>query len=69
MGLFSRKSSSSNEQLPINPRTGRPIRSDREFWTDLAADARGRAARADSKEGRKAMEKNARDFEKRARKS
>jgi plasmid maintenance system antidote protein VapI len=68
MGLFSRKTeTSSSTETGINPRTGRPFKTDTEFWNDLAKDADQRAARADSKEGRKAMEKNARDFRRRAR--
>jgi hypothetical protein len=66
MGLFSRKP----ETGPgINPRTGQPIRPPAEMWESLAADADRRAAQADSKEGRKAMEKNARDFRRNARRS
>lgn len=65
MGLFSRNKSNNTEST--NPKTGRPFKTDREFWGDLAADARRRAAAADSTEGRAAMEQNARDFEQRAR--
>ncbi|MEV6180172.1 hypothetical protein [Streptomyces sp. NPDC052015] len=52
-----------------NPRTSRPIRSESEMWTSLAKDADHRAAQADSKQGRKAMEKNARDFRRNARRT
>ena len=68
MGLFSRKSESSTS-TETNPRTGQPFRSESEFWNDLAADAARRAAQADSKEGRKAMEKNASDFRRNARRA
>ncbi|MEH0586202.1 hypothetical protein QA942_19780 [Streptomyces sp. B21-106] len=70
MSLFSRKSERDVDTSPgTNPRTGKPIRTEREAWNDFAADADRRAARADSKEGRKAMEKNARDFRRNARRS
>lgn len=65
MGLFSRKRHVDTSP-GINPRTGQPIRTEREAWNDFAKDADQRAARADSKEGRKAMEKNARAFRRRA---
>lgn len=68
MGLFSRKSETSTS-TGTNPRTGQPLRSETQFWNDFAADADRRAAQADSKEGRKAMEKNARDFRRNARRS
>jgi hypothetical protein len=68
MGLFSRNSAAGTS-TGTNPRTGQPIRSETQMWTDLAADADRRADQADSKEGRKAMEKNARDFRRNARKS
>lgn len=68
MGLFSRKSETPTS-TGINPRTGQPIRSETQMWTDLAADADNRATQADSKQGRKAMEKNARDFRRNARRS
>lgn len=68
MGLFSRKSETS-ASTGTNPRTGRPIRSETQMWTDLADDADRRAAQADSKQGRKAMENNARDFRRNARRS
>lgn len=68
MGLFSRKSETSTS-TGTNPRTGQPIRSETQMWTDLAADADQRATQADSKQGRKAMEKNARDFRRNARRS
>lgn len=68
MGLFSRKSETS-ASAGTNPRTGQPLRSETQFWNDLAADADRRATQADSKEGRKAMEKNARDFRRNARKT
>lgn len=50
----------------INPRTGQPYRCETQMWTDLAADADRRATQADSKQGRKAMEQNARDFRRNA---
>jgi hypothetical protein len=59
MGLFSRSGES-------NPRTGQHFRSEAQMWTDLAADADRRAAGAQSEAGRKAMEKNARDFRRNA---
>ncbi|MEU9310888.1 hypothetical protein [Streptomyces sp. NPDC048256] len=65
MGLFSRKRNV-DASPGTNPRSGQPVRTDREFWTGLAEDAERRAAQADSKEGRKAMEKNARAFRLRA---
>ena len=68
MGLFSRKSEGSTS-TGTNPRTGQPIRSETQMWTDLAADADSRASQADSKQSRKAMEKNARDFRRNARRS
>jgi hypothetical protein len=67
MPLFSRKSETSTS-TGTNPRTGQPFRSEAQMWTDLAADADRRAGRADSKAGRKAMEKNAIDFRRNARK-
>ena len=67
MGLFSRRSETS-ASTETNPRTGRPFRCEAQMWTDLAADADQRAAQAGSREGRKAMEKNARDFRRNARK-
>jgi hypothetical protein len=66
MGLFSRNSSGSSDST-VNARTGRPFKSDSEFWGDLAKDARRRAEAADTAEGREAMEQNARDFERRSR--
>jgi hypothetical protein len=66
MGLFSRSSKSSTE---TNPRTGKPYQTDTEFWNGLANDAKRRARQADSKEGREAMEENARAFRRRARDS
>jgi hypothetical protein len=68
MGLFSRKTETSASP-GTNPRTGQPIRSEAQFWADLAADADSRATQADSKAGRKAMEKNARDFRRNARRA
>ncbi|MFI1928328.1 hypothetical protein [Streptomyces sp. NPDC020377] len=65
MGLFSRKRDVDTSP-GTNPRTGQPCPTDREFWTGLADDAARRAAAADTKQGRKAMEKNARDFRRRA---
>ncbi|WHM32429.1 hypothetical protein OH540_21235 [Streptomyces sp. BPPL-273] len=65
MSLFSRKSDVDTSP-GTNPRTGQPCRTDREFWTSLATDADRRAAAANSKEGRKAMEKNAADFRRNA---
>ena len=68
MGLFSRKSTQRDVDTSpgINPRTGQPCPTDREFWTDLANDADRRAAVADTPQGRKAMEQNAADFRRRA---
>lgn len=67
MGLFSRKTEpSKTTSTEVNPRTGQPYRSDAEAWTNLAADADRRAAVADTKQGRKAMEQNAADFRRRA---
>jgi hypothetical protein len=65
MGLFSRKRDVDTSP-GTNPRTGQPARTDREFYTALAADADQRAAQANSKAGRKAMEENARNFRLRA---
>ncbi|TXS28592.1 hypothetical protein EAO71_07185 [Streptomyces sp. ms191] len=70
MGLFSRKTGTSSSTPPAtNPRTGQPFQTDEQFWSGLAADADRRAANADSKVGRKAMEKNARDFRRLAKRS
>lgn len=68
MGLFSRKTQRRDVDTSpgTNPRTGQPCPTDREFWTALANDADRRAAEANTKQGRKAMEKNARDFRRRA---
>lgn len=68
MGFFSRKTTPRDVDTSpgTNPRTGQPVQTDREFWTGLANDADRRANQADSKQGRKAMEKNARDFRLRA---
>jgi len=68
MKLFSRKSERRDVDTSpgINPRTGQPCPTDREFWTSLANDADRRAANADTKQGREAMEQNARDFRRRA---
>lgn len=69
MGLFSRKTEPRNVDTSpgTNPRTGQPIRSEAQMWTALADDADRRAAHADSKQGRKAMKDNARDFRRNAR--
>lgn len=68
MGFFSRKTEPPEVDTSpgTNPRTGQPVRTEREFWTSLATDADRRAAQADSTQGRKAMEQNAADFRLRA---
>lgn len=65
MGIF-RRNRDVDTSPGINPRTGQPCPTDREFWTGLADDADRRAAQANSKEGRKAMKENARAFRLRA---
>lgn len=68
MRLFSRKTQpSATTTTDVNPRTGQPYRSDTQAWTSLANDADRRAAQADSEQGRKAMEENARAFRRNAR--
>jgi hypothetical protein len=68
VSLFGRKSERRDVDTSpgTNPRTGRPIRTEREAWNDFAADADRRATEANSKEGRKAMKENARAFRLRA---
>ena len=68
MGLFSRKTEpTATTSTDVNPRTGQPYRNETQAWTSLAADADRRAAQADTKQGRKAMEENARAFRRNAR--